>query len=303
MSLLESASLILTPNAYKANKLYSIVPTSGNGDLTFTRATSASRVNSDGLIENILTGVPKLDYSGSTPAWLFEPQRTNLFTYSNGFSDSSWTKNNLTVSNSTIPSPFVSSSATLLTVTAGFSNIGKSTTVPTGSYTTSYYLKYINQQYVTIVHQGTPYATTTFDLINGTKSSVGGTAGFGVSASIVPVNDGWYRTSLTVNVTQSNFALSPVLWIGQYNGTDNAGSQVYAGGAQLESGSYTTSYIPTTTAAVTRNQDTISSNNISSLIGQTEGTLYVEYAPLSLSIIASSNIISFILLFLLLLYH
>jgi len=281
MSLLTSASFILTPNAYKANKLYSIVPSSGNGDLTFTRATSASRVNSSGLIQTVLTGVPRLDYSGSTPAWLFEPQRTNLFTYSNDFGDSSWNKVNLTVSNSTVQSPFASGSATLLTATSETSNIGKIITVPTSSYTTSYYLKYINQQYITIVHEGTPLAHTTFDLINGTKSSVGGTAGFGVSASIEPVNDGWYRTSLTINVTQSNFPLLPVLWIGQYNQTNNAGSQVYVGGAQLESGSYATSYIPTTTSTVTRNEDECYKTGISSLLNPSEGTFYVEIAALA----------------------
>jgi hypothetical protein len=80
MSLLDQASLILTPNAYKANKLYSIVPSSGNGDMVTTRATTATRVNSSGLVENVATGVPRLDYSDSltSPSILLEPQRTNL---------------------------------------------------------------------------------------------------------------------------------------------------------------------------------------------------------------------------------
>ena len=45
---------------------------------------------------------------------------------------------------------------------------------------------------------------------------------------------------------------------------------------QLEAGSYATSYIPTTSASVTRNADVISKTGISSLIGQTEGTIFVE---------------------------
>jgi hypothetical protein len=51
MSLIDSASLILTPNAYKEGKLYSVIPSDGSGDFTFTRATTATRVNSAGLVE------------------------------------------------------------------------------------------------------------------------------------------------------------------------------------------------------------------------------------------------------------
>ena len=77
MSLLTQASLILTPTAYKANKLYSVVPSSGNGDLTTTRATTATRVNSSGVIESVATGIPRIDYTNTAPALLLEPQRTN----------------------------------------------------------------------------------------------------------------------------------------------------------------------------------------------------------------------------------
>lgn len=47
-------------------------------------------------------------------------------------------------------------------------------------------------------------------------------------------------------------------------------------GAQLELGSNATSYIPTTTATVTRNADVISKTGISDLIGQTEGTIFAD---------------------------
>ena len=51
MSLFDSASLVVTPNGYKAGKLYSIKPSDGAGDLDVVRATSATRVNASGLIE------------------------------------------------------------------------------------------------------------------------------------------------------------------------------------------------------------------------------------------------------------
>jgi hypothetical protein len=47
-------------------------------------------------------------------------------------------------------------------------------------------------------------------------------------------------------------------------------------GIQLEEGSFETSYIPTTSASVTRNADVISKTGISSLIGQTEGTIFID---------------------------
>ena len=51
MSTYNDASLIYYPSGYKASKAYSLKPTDGSGDLTFTRASSATRVNEQGLIE------------------------------------------------------------------------------------------------------------------------------------------------------------------------------------------------------------------------------------------------------------
>lgn len=79
MSLLDTASLILTPNGYKASKLYSVKPTNGDGDMVVTRNTTATRVNSAGVIESVAINVPRLDYTNaSCPIILVEPLRTNL---------------------------------------------------------------------------------------------------------------------------------------------------------------------------------------------------------------------------------
>ena len=51
MSLIDKASLIQIPSGYKSTKLYSIEPTNGDGDFTFSRSSSGTRVNSEGLIE------------------------------------------------------------------------------------------------------------------------------------------------------------------------------------------------------------------------------------------------------------
>lgn len=77
--LLLTASLLLIPSGYKSGKAYAQIPTNGNGDLTWTRASTANRTNSSGNIELMGSGVPRLSYMhGSCPALLLEPQRTNL---------------------------------------------------------------------------------------------------------------------------------------------------------------------------------------------------------------------------------
>ena len=94
-------------------------------------------------------------------------------------------------------------------------------------------------------------------------------------SSIKDFGNGWYRVDITLNdvILEAAFFL--------YNGssytyTGDGTSGIYIWGAQLEAGSYATSYIPTTSASVTRNADVISKTGISSLIGQTDGTMFVD---------------------------
>ena len=83
MTLLSEASFLLTPNGYKASKLYQAIPTNGNGDMTVTRATTATRVDENDLVSSVASNVPRIDYTGGgCPSILLEPQRTNLFPYS-----------------------------------------------------------------------------------------------------------------------------------------------------------------------------------------------------------------------------
>lgn len=175
---------------------------------------------------------------------------TNQFLWSQDFTNVSWIRSRMTTSGSTMAAPYGSSSATTLTATLSYSAIRQNITVPIGIYTVSYYVKYINQQFMTIVHEGIPYGTATFDLINGTTTGIGGTSGFGVSALITAAPNGFYRISVTFNVTQPSFVLAANLWFGAYNGNDNTGSQVYVWGGQFENGSSPTTYLPTTTVPV-----------------------------------------------------
>jgi len=73
------ASIVLTPTAYDNGSINSPVPTDGDGDFDFTRASVATRVNEKGLIEEVASGIPRIDYTSGFGSWLLEPESTNLF--------------------------------------------------------------------------------------------------------------------------------------------------------------------------------------------------------------------------------
>ena len=92
MSLADQASLLFIPSGYKSQKVYSIFPTDGDGDFDFSRSGSATRIAKNGLITTVDSNVPRLEYPlidgvvNGCPSLLLEPQRTNLVTYSEDFS-------------------------------------------------------------------------------------------------------------------------------------------------------------------------------------------------------------------------
>jgi len=276
-------SLILVPARFKTGKLYTpLATTSGgvvlgaSGDFDVTRATTATRFNSAGLIESVASGVPRLDYYTSSgtpgcPALLVEPSVTNSILRSEQFDNSYWTKAN-GIATPTTETAAPNGSFTAETYVA---NIGASTTpivriitlLANTTYTLSLFVK--RRDYDTasirIYTVETGFAICTFNL--STETASGG--------SIFNYGNGWYRVSVTLT-TAATVTTSQVQLIRDAQIVDGVAG-IYIWGAQLETGSVATSYIPTTTAAVTRNADVISlSGAVSGCIGQTEGTIYAE---------------------------
>jgi hypothetical protein len=208
--------------------------------------------------------IPRLDYSnGTCPSLLVEPQRTNLLWYSEQLDNSGyWSTYNSTISANSTTAPSGVSNADTLTSNASTGGDVYRLITLNGTYTLSIYLKSGNVSTARIGYSNGD--TANFNLANGTYTITGGT-----SASIEDAGNGWWRCTFTTTISSGSFVAY---------GVDGVSSKfIYIWGAQLELGSYATSYIPTTSASVTRNADVISKTGISSLIGQTEGTLFLDF--------------------------
>jgi hypothetical protein len=276
MSLLDKASLIVTPNAYKASKLYSVVPNTTLGDMTVVRATTATRVNSSSLIESVAINIPRIDYTnGSCPSLLVEPQRTNLLTYSNTFSNAAWIKLNCSVASNSIISPDGTQNSSTLTSSVTNTNyLYNAITTANGLYTLSCFVKYLDTNTVNLsmTDFATGDASAKFNFNTGLfNTPIVSGSWTNTTTNVITLTNGWFKISIT---SQKNAGLSVSSRIDSFA----IGKSVYIYGAQLELGSYQTSYIPTVASSVTRNADVISKTGISSLIGQTEGTIYYEFS-------------------------
>ena len=274
MALFDDASLVVTPNGYKAGTLYSIKPTSGAGDMTVVRATTATRVNSAGLIESVANNVPRLDYSnGTCPSILVEPQRTNLLSYSEQFDNAAWSKNSTTITANAIVSPDGSTNADLITTSAAALNLFQANTVTAGqTHTASIFVKAgsLTQFSFGFSDNTIDEGRASFNLTTLTATPIASTSWINQSSSIQSYGNGWYRCIYTGTNTSASTTI-PIIF------RANAAGNLYLYGAQHEANSsYPTSYIPTTSAAVTRNADVISKTGISSLIGQTEGAMFCD---------------------------
>ena len=280
MSLYDDASLIMYPSGYKADKIYSLKPTNGSGDLDFTRAGTATRVNSSGFIESVASGVPRLNYPlidgvvSGCASLLLENSATNLIPYSEDFSNAAWSKEDLTVLPNQAISPDGSLNADLLLPNTNNTDhsIYDQTTASTEIFTV--FLKSGGYNFAFL---GQNNAADTngafFDLINGTISKNSST----LSASIEDYGNGWFRCSLFGSFISDFRIICPSENGQTFSFAGDGAKGVYSWGAQCESSNSSTSYIPTSGSQTTRVAETASKTGISSLIGQTEGTMFAEF--------------------------
>lgn len=277
--------------------------------VTFTRSSTATYVNQIGLIQSAAVNEPRFDYDPVTLAargLLIEESRTNLALYSEDFSNASWAQSylteNITTNSATAPNGTVT--ADTISDSSGNSEfaVGQQISVtPNVPYTFSVFAKANGSSFLYLRYYGNTelfYYTSIFDLSNGTvtKSQIGSSASGG-STTITAMGNGWYR--LTVTATVNSGTLVPMIGIAA-SGTDTIGSfgqinvngtgsrSCYIWGAQLESGAFSTSYVSTVAASVTRSADVASVNTLSPFYNAVEGTLFAEAANIGTSTTASA---------------
>ena len=228
--------------------------------------------------------VPRLTYQnggGGCPSLLLEKQSTNLVTYSEQFDNADWSKIGSTITANATISPDGTQNADKLiedTSTGNHRIVNTAFAVNNGNaHSQSWYVKYFNNQWIQLNRgqEGSGYLN--FDLINGVVGYTGGITDYQISN----MANGWYRISINYVVT-GTYATAGISILDtnvnaryeSYVGDGTSG--VYIWGCQYEQSSYPTSYIPTTSSSATRVADACSKTGISSLIGQTQGVLFVD---------------------------
>ena len=264
--------------------------------VTFTRAgNTATVVNSSGVIASINANLPRFDYNPVTlvcKGLLIEEARTNTQLSSADFSNVAWTLQNTTVTTNALTAPDNTLSADVLTQNSATSFHGLTGTIVVTSGTTYCWSVFAKAKESTFLQltfgntsgtfSGVGYAN--FNLSTGVVSATGGTL---VGSGIEAYGNGWYRCSITATATANGATNN---WIAIANsGTytrlasyagDNA-SGFYIWGAQIETGAFATSYIPTVASQVTRTADvaTMTGTNFSDWYTATTGAAVVWAIP------------------------
>jgi hypothetical protein len=266
----------------------------------FTRASSATRVNKQGLIETVPSGKPRIDFLNNTSGHLLlEPSRTNIVFYSEQLNNSVWNKlTNTTVTANQIVSPdgsqnadefsATSTSTSLMAVQDGFSVFSSV------DYVISFFAKKGSVRYVQLFNGGgqvTGNPRTNFNLQDGNVAIQDG----GHTSSIEDFGNGWYRcttkvTTLSTTLQMYINGVSTSTASRSSTSSWTSGDNFYVWGAQLEAGSYPTSYIKTTSGQVTRSADVCNGAGTSAEFNDSEGVLFAEIADFYDS--ATSRVIS-----------
>jgi hypothetical protein len=250
---------------------------------TFTRASTATFVGSNGLIQSAAINAARFDHDPVTLAskgLLMEEGRTNLVLQSENHPSASWSKTGLTVASASNTDPSGAATSNLVSedTSVGLHRMFQSTAYVSGtSYSISCFLKYAGRQFVAITHPAVAAnGVAIFDIQNGTITL----SQAGITSSITAYPNGWYRCVIN-GVSTTTGGSSHIIQgsttggilTGSYSGLNGAAFYIY--GSQVEAGAFPTSYIPTTTASVIRSADicSITGSDFTGFYNQSEGTI------------------------------
>ena len=272
---------------------------SGASPLYFTPTTTSTKIYlspTDGITATY-SNVSVKEYLGQEVvpdsgcgSWLWEPQSTNLITYSEDATNWQTQNNSVLVTSNQAISPDGTLNADKLIPANGnvTSNggrfIGFASAAGT-NYSVSVFVKQGEYRYVTFSYGSASAYGFHFDLQDGVIiQELSSSQYTSISREAKSFGNGWYR--LKISLVDNNAAgrfisvrpanALPTATNNNYSTIGDGTSGIYAWGLQLEEQSYSTSYIPTDGTSVTRNQDVCTNGGSAASINSSEGVLYFE---------------------------
>ena len=244
--------------------------------ITFTRTTSGTRVGPDGYIEVIPADQPRFDFdpvTGECLGLLIEGQRENLITYSEDFTNSIW------------DAPFTGRSRATIVTRTGVDDPSGGTTAATFKNGGT-----LSDELIWRIATGTanvPYTMSVWIRRRSGTGQIDLVVGDNIAVVITnQVTNQWKRISLTATPTTTT--------VRAYILIKGLNDEIDIWGAQLEQGSFPTSYIPTTNSTVTRTPDNVSmvGENFSSWYNPSEGTIYCSFKNTTTDFTTRKNVYS-----------
>lgn len=256
----EKASLVLGSGfLIKPGKLQALKPLNSLGELDVVRTSIATFINEQGLVETAPSNVLRIDWTTGEPLALIEPLRINVVLHSRDLTTAEWVRVNMTPVRNAMGANGVANTATTLTATSSNAVIMQSLS-----------LSSTQRVYSAMIRRVSGNGRIEMTMDGGITWTIV-TSQIGSSFKVIGI------PAQTISNPQVGFRIA------------NSGDQIAVDYVQLENGSYWTSRIETTTTAITRSADTVFKTGISSLIGQSEGTLFWEGMLLGNAMIAEVN--------------
>lgn len=265
-----------------------VVRTGGNVNIIFGSNDSFTGSIDFVSVKEVLGDQPRLNYDisngavQSCPSLLLEPASTNLVTTSETLSDYWGLQGATLIVDNQAVNPTGSLYANKLNTssTATFRGLTNAETTAYDGKTlnVSVFAKKITNDYIFFYNIGSTSGANGiwFNISNGTLGNIGGAWS---NSKIEDYGNGWYRCSATVTFGTNTNYLYLLNSDGNGNTTSTIGSQTYLWGSQIEEQSFATSYIPTNGSSQTRAAETCFNSSLTNYIGQTEGTMFIEFVP------------------------
>ena len=256
--------------------LNSVLPSDGSGDFRFGRSGKATRINSQGLIEEVDDGVSRLNYpmiDGKVvgcPHHILEPEARNVIINSNVFTPNS----NIIVNTNSSISPDGTLNSVKVSANSGTSlKLVDTNGASSGTYRFSVFAKKGTHNIMQLGGGGI-VGHANFNLETGEYSSYGSMDYYG---------NGWYRCSVQflAGIPTSHYVSFSDSLSANRLSTSVSDGNFYLYGMQSETTSHTTSYIPTTTTSVTRSAETATDSGDATTFNDSEGVLMAEISALA----------------------